>query len=126
MGLRVTIEFDHSANPVTITSMAEQWLKHIVDEIKEKDHAAAEETARSEYEQRIIDGGAPVVWRSLADFLGKYVDDMKSDFHEDITLREGPLRFSFNQSGGQISISKQAFPYVQFTTSPAYKPSGDT
>lgn len=101
--------------------MAEEWLKRLAAEIKEKDHAVAEETARSEHELRLIKEHGPVLWRALADFLSKYVEDLKADFRDDITLREGQLSFAFNGQNAQIGIGKAAFPYVQFTASPNYQ-----
>jgi hypothetical protein len=99
--------------------MAEDWLKHLVHEIKEKDHAPAEEAGRSAHEYQIIQRDGPALWLSFADSLGDYVEDMKADFNDDITLREGQLTFTCTQ-GSQISIGKAAFPYVTFTANPNY------
>jgi hypothetical protein len=44
-----------------------------------------------------------VLWRSFADLLQKYVEDMKADFGEDIALQEGKLTFAFNQQQNNIS-----------------------
>jgi hypothetical protein len=99
--------------------MAEEWLKHLVHEVKEKDRAPAEATARFNHEQKIIESDGPVLWRSFADFLGKYVEEMRVDFSDDITLREGKL--SFSQQSTQISIGKAAFPCVAFAATPNYQ-----
>ena len=119
--MRITIEFDTTESR-EVVSMAEEWLKDLVERIKDKDHAPAEEAAKLAREQQVIQADGPALWRSLADFLGKYVQEMKVDFHDDITIREGSLTFGFNASGGgQISVTKAAFPYVQFTAQPNYQ-----
>jgi hypothetical protein len=122
--LRITIELDDSTGFREVVSMAEEWLKRLVHEIKEKDHTPAEEAARSAHEQQIINRDGPTFWRSLGDFLCKYVQDMKADFGEDITLREGTLTCTANMQNvpnpNQISINKTAFPYVTFTATPEY------
>ena len=121
MVTRITIQFESDGYSPGGIAMAEEWLKRLAAQIKEKDHVVAEETARAEHELRLIKEHGPVLWRGLADFLSKYVEDMKVDFHDDITLREGQLGFGFNQGNSQIGISKAAFPYVQFTASPNYQ-----
>lgn len=102
--------------------MAEEWLKRLVHEIKEKDHAAAEGASRSAHEQRIIDRDGPALWRAFGDFLCKYVEEMTVEFGRDVTLSEGELSCGANPQNatGQMSITKTAFPYVNFTANPNY------
>jgi hypothetical protein len=102
--------------------MAEEWLRALAQQIKHRDHDAAEQFARQRHVQEIVAEHGPVFWRSFADFLAKYVDEIKADFHEDITLREGPLTFSFTNN--QISIKKAAFPFVEFNATPQFQNGG--
>lgn len=117
--MRVIIEFDHNTDR-EIVSMAEDWLKRLAGEIKEKDHTAAEEKARADHELVLIKEHGSVLWRSFTDFLIKYVGDMKADLHEDITLQEGPLDIRVEPKSGKIDINKEAFPYVSFMAAPQY------
>jgi hypothetical protein len=122
--LRVIVKFAGNADFREVAPGPEEWLKHLVHEIKEKDRTPAEEAARSAHEQQIVNRDGPTIWRSLGDFLCKYVEDMKADFGEDITLREGKLTCTANRQNvpnpNQISIHKTAFPFVTFTANPNY------
>jgi hypothetical protein len=119
--LRVTVEIDTGDSFVEAFTMAEEWLKHLAETIKEKDHSAAEIAERDAHELRVIEQEGPVFWRAFGDLLKKYVDDMKADLDNDVTLRSGALSFSAD-SGGRFNINKEAFPFVQFSaSSPTYK-----
>ena len=95
--------------------MAEQWLKNLVVRIKEKDHKEAEAAAKLVHDRQIIKAKGAGLWRSFAETLQKHVEDMRTDFNDDVTLREGSLTFSYNPQTWQIQIHKMAFPYAHFS-----------
>jgi hypothetical protein len=100
--------------------MAEEWLKKLAEQIKAKDHEAAEEVARAVHQLEIIEHHGPVFWRSFTGFLKKYVNDMIEDLEADVTLREGKLSCDVDLGNSKIDIRKAAFPYVQFSATPQY------
>jgi hypothetical protein len=101
--------------------MAEEWLRKLAHEIKEKDHAEAEKLARENYERALVVQQGPVLWRSFADLLQRFVNELTAAFHDDVTLSEGPLSYAFRPpQGDQIVITKAAFPFVSFTAVPQY------
>ncbi len=100
--------------------MAEEWLHHLVDGIKQKYHQAAEETARLEHEQEVVLQEGPAVWNSFVEFIQKYASEAISEFGQDVTLREGPLTVDV-KSNGEVRLDKKAFPYVQFSAAPDFE-----
>jgi hypothetical protein len=101
--------------------MAEEWLKHLAAQIKEQDREPAEKTAHENHELRLIQEHGPVFWRAFADFLGKYIEDMRNDLQDDITLREGPLTYKCEGNNGLVQLGKAAFPFVVFSATPQYQ-----
>jgi hypothetical protein len=102
-------------------SIADEWLRKLANDIKEKDHAEAEKQARENEERALIVQHGPVLWHSFADVLQRFVTEITAAFHDDVTLREGPLSFAFRPpQGDQIVITKAAFPFASFTAVPQY------
>jgi hypothetical protein len=58
------------------------------------------------------------LWRSFADFLGKYWDEIQEEFGNDITL--GQMNFALDPETDQIELSKSAYPAVTFQAKPDY------
>ena len=80
--------------------MAEEWLQHLVDGIKQKYHEAA-------------------VWSSFVECIEEYAHDAMGEFGQDVTFREGPLTVNVDSSG-RVQLQKDAFPYLQFSATPDY------
>jgi len=99
--------------------MAEDWLEHLIDGIKQGYHEAAERTAQLEHEQEIVLQKGPGVWCSFVGYIEKYARDAICAFGQDITLREGPLSVKVDSSG-QVQLEKKAFPYLEFSAIPDF------
>ncbi|MGA2711662.1 MAG: hypothetical protein ABSG41_01030 [Bryobacteraceae bacterium] len=100
----------------------EHWLKKIVREIKEKDHHAAVELKEQQHRAETLRTKGPIFWRSLSDFVGKFIEEMKLDFATDVTADN--LSFTGNPGGSppSFSIKKDAFPFVTFGASGFFTP----
>lgn len=98
--------------------MSEPWIEKIIQDIKEKDHKAAEQAMREEHQKRVIAEKAPIFWRDFADFLKKFVNEIHAGLRGDIT--EGTFSFELDDRNQEIKCEKSAFPFVSFTATPEF------
>ena len=95
-----------------------QWLNVIVSAIKEKDHDAAVALRKKEHRAEVLLARAPIFWRTFGDFLKKFIEEMKTEFGDDVTA--GELSFRIDPAQSVIHIDKTAFPFVTFSAAPKF------
>jgi len=100
--------------------MAEEWIEKLAHAIKGKDHEAAEQDAAATRRAELINHEGPIFWRSFADFLKKYTEEMRGALDGDVTA--AVISFTFQPQSQRIDIHKSAYPYIMFNASPGYGP----
>ncbi len=93
----------------------EEWLKKLVDDIKEKDRGVAEHALHEAQIAKVIAEQSPQYWDALSDSLKTFVEEAKELFGDDPTA--GALAFNAVPPRGnqrQIGIVKGAYPFIQF------------
>jgi len=98
--------------------MSEAWINQIVEDIKVKDHNAAEQAAKEKHRLAVIAEKGPIFWRSFADFLKKFVEEIRAGLEGDVT--QGNINCEFDPTSGRIQINKSAFPFLTFNAAPNY------
>ena len=101
--------------------MHEEWLQRLANDIREKEHKAAEEAARARVRIQLLTAKGPVFWKAFADSLHENVLALRNLLEGDVTLTEGPLSFTFDPVTQQVQLAKAAFPAVQLAAVPHFE-----
>ena len=101
--------------------MTEEWLLRLANQIKDRERRPAEESAQTRRRVTVLKQKGPAFWKSFSDSLDQNVGELKNLLEGDVTLAEGPLMYSFNNSSLQIDLSKAAFPIVRFNATPHFE-----
>ena len=109
-----------SAQREDLRIMAEEWLVRLANQIKEKERRPAEESAQTRGRVTFLRQKGPAFWNAFSDSLGQSVGELKNLLEGDVTLAEGPLTYTFNNSTSQIDLAKAAFPAVYFSATPHF------
>jgi hypothetical protein len=97
----------------------EEWLKKLVEQIKEQDHDVAERDAHEARKAKVIAEHGPQYWTKFGDCIKGFLDEAKELFGDDVTA--GKISFTLGTPVPQITINKSAYPLIQFTAAPDFK-----
>lgn len=89
--------------------MANDWIDNLAQEIKEKDHDAAEEYGRAQHYAGIISAAGKEFFVALVLCLQENVEALRSRLQGDLTSAETSVQ---TVKAGEIKITRARFPWV--------------
>jgi hypothetical protein len=89
--------------------MAEEWIERLAQDIKQKDHEAAEDYGRSQHYAGIISDLGNGFFLALAQCLTDNVEALRRGLQGDVTAAETAIQ---SVSADEIKITRARFPWV--------------
>lgn len=99
--------------------MAEEWLRKIVNRIKDEDRGVAERDAYEICKESVLLQSSPAFWRSFCDVLEGLIKDMQEMFGNDVTRADITI-IRTSTAHHSLDIKKSAYPYVTFRGTPRF------
>jgi len=89
--------------------MAIEWIEKLAEEIKQKNHEAAEEYGRAQHYAGIVSARGKEFFLALVQYLQEYVDALRSQLQGDLTASETRMQTS---RADEVKITRTRFPWV--------------
>ena len=89
--------------------MATEWITDIAEEIKQKNHEAAEDYGRAQHYAGIVAEAGKGFFMALVSCLQENVDALRSQLQGDLTAAEMALQ---TIQPGEVKITRARFPWV--------------